>query len=216
MKHFESFRYFVMFLPLPFFISRFYMRDLCAIPRSLTCIDFTHPYPQWVSAPVGAKPMSTGHRTPPAIPYPRMYDHVTRLSQRDQITLIVRTNFTQKQLVVDFFSGHDNSTLKTQLTEGMLCSMQVPNFSHLHEECRNPFARIIISFRGGCSNCSTHLGHQKRPINKLFSSSIGLRIIIFYFSKSLYSDCDFSFASLSASSLSNISCILSTSISTLR
>ena len=54
-----------------------------------------------------------------------MYARVTRLAQRDQVTAIVCTTFTQRQLVMDFFSRHDNSTFKTQLTERMLRSVLV-------------------------------------------------------------------------------------------
>ena len=50
---------------------------------------------------------------------------MTRLAQRDQVTAIVRATFTQRQLVVDLFRRHDNPTLKTQLTEGMLRSILV-------------------------------------------------------------------------------------------
>ena len=49
-----------------------------------------------------------------------MYLRVTRLTQRDQITPIVRATFTQRLLVVNLLGLHDNSTLKTQFTERML------------------------------------------------------------------------------------------------
>ena len=49
-----------------------------------------------------------------------MYLRVTRLAQRDQIVPIVCATFTQRFLVVNLFRLHDNSTIKTQLTEWML------------------------------------------------------------------------------------------------
>ena len=54
-----------------------------------------------------------------------MYLRVTRLTQRNQIAPIVCATFTQRLFVVNLFSLHDNSTLKTQLTEGMLRSILV-------------------------------------------------------------------------------------------
>ena len=63
-----------------FFPSKFHFsfRDFARVtpapfPGSHTCRDFTRPYPRWVSAPVGAKPMSTGHRAPPIVPSLRVY-----------------------------------------------------------------------------------------------------------------------------------------------
>ena len=50
---------------------------------------------------------------------------MTRLAQRDQITTIVRATFTQRLLMVYLFSRHDDSTIKTQLTEWMLRSVLV-------------------------------------------------------------------------------------------
>ena len=50
---------------------------------------------------------------------------MTRLAQRDQVTSIMCATFTQRQLMVDLFSRHDNSTFKTHLTEGMLRSILV-------------------------------------------------------------------------------------------
>ena len=54
-----------------------------------------------------------------------MYLRVTRLTQRDQITPIVCATFTQWLLMMDLFSLHDYPSFKTQLTEGMLCSILV-------------------------------------------------------------------------------------------
>ena len=65
-------------------------------------------------------PASTGHCAPPVVPSLRMYLRVTRLAQRDQIAPIMSATFTQRFLMVDLFRLHDNSTLKTQFTEGML------------------------------------------------------------------------------------------------
>lgn len=67
------------------------------------------------------------HRTScaPIVPSLRVYGRVTRLAQRDQVTTIVRATFTQRQFVVDYFSRHENSTLKTHLTERMLRSLFV-------------------------------------------------------------------------------------------
>ena len=50
---------------------------------------------------------------------------MTQLAQRDQITTIVLATFTQRLLMMYLFSRHDNSTGKTQLTEGMLRSIFV-------------------------------------------------------------------------------------------
>ena len=62
---------------------------------------------------------------PPIVPSLCVYSRVTRLAQRDQIAPIMRATFTQRLLMVYLFSRHDNPTLKTQFTEGMLHSIFV-------------------------------------------------------------------------------------------
>lgn len=56
-----------------------------------------------------------------------MFMGITRFTQRNQITAIMRTTFTQRQFVVDLLRWHDNSTFKTPLTKGMLRSILVTN-----------------------------------------------------------------------------------------
>ena len=50
---------------------------------------------------------------------------MTRLTQRDQIVPIVSATFTQRPLMMNLFCRHDDSTIKTQLTKGMLRSILV-------------------------------------------------------------------------------------------
>ncbi len=85
-------------------ISRFCTRDPRAVPWEPFLWRFQYPLPVTVS---------------PIVPSLRMYLRVTRLAQRDQIASIVSATFTQRLLVVNLFSLHNDSTLKTQFTEGM-------------------------------------------------------------------------------------------------
>lgn len=64
-----------------------------------------------------------------------MYARVTRLAQRDQIAPIVRTTFTQRLLMMNFFHRNDHSTLEAQLTERML----------LHILITDPFPRSSVT-----------------------------------------------------------------------
>ena len=52
---------------------------------------------------------------------------MTRLAQRDQIAPIVRTTFTQRQLVVDLFGRYIDTILQALLTHRMACSIAVPD-----------------------------------------------------------------------------------------
>ena len=56
-----------------------------------------------------------------------MFMGITRFTQRNQITAIVRTTFTQRQFVVDLLRWHDNSTFKTPLTKGMPFELRLPS-----------------------------------------------------------------------------------------
>ena len=47
------------------------------------------------------------------------------LAQRDQVAPFMRAAFRKRQLVVDLFRRHDESTIKTKLTEWMLRSVLI-------------------------------------------------------------------------------------------
>ena len=67
-----------------------------------------------------------------------MERRVTGFAQGYQITPIMRASLTQRNLVVHFLGLHDNSTLETQFTKGML----------LHILITDTFPRTSISFLG--------------------------------------------------------------------
>ena len=96
----------ILYPRLPF---RNFARETHApFPGSLTCRDFDSPW--------GTRDQP---RLPPEVSSLCVYLRVTRLAQRNKITPIVSATFTQRLLVVNLFSLHDNSSLKTQFTEGM-------------------------------------------------------------------------------------------------
>lgn len=120
----------------PSSISRFCTRDPAPFPGSHTSRDLHRPYPR---------------RFPPVVPSLCVYRRMTRLAQRDQITQIMRTTFRERLLMVYLFSKHDNSTFITQLTEGMLRSIQAAeygfSFPHLQLIYSNSYSIARLTCR---------------------------------------------------------------------
>ena len=92
-------------------ISRFCACDPRAVPWET--------YAQGFSLPLGV--------SSPAVSPLCVYARVTRLAQCNQIAPVMRATFTQRLLMMHFLSLHDNSTLKAQLTEGMLHHILIAN-----------------------------------------------------------------------------------------